>query len=59
MAHRVKCPVCDTASTLYYMDPLNTQYFYDCPVCGRYEIIEPGLFGEIDINHLASYLFYI
>ena len=58
MANRVKCPVCGSASTLYYLDPLNTQYFYDCPVCGRYEVIEPGLFGGFDINHLASYLFY-
>ena len=58
MADRVKCPVCNSASSLYYLDPLNTQYFYDCPVCGRYEVIEPGLFEGLDINHLASYLFY-
>ena len=58
MADCVKCPVCNSASSLYYLDPLNTQYFYDCPVCGRYEVIEPGLFEGLDINHLASYLFY-
>lgn len=43
---------------MYPMGPLNTRYFYDCPVCGRFEVAELGPFEGIDINHLASYLFY-
>ena len=58
MANRVKCPVCDSLCDLYFMDPLNTLYFYECPVCGRYEVSEPSLFEGININHLSSYLFY-
>ena len=58
MAERVKCPVCNSLSVLYQLGPLNTLYFYECPVCGRYEVSELGPFDGMNINHLSSYLFY-
>ena len=30
--------------------------FYQCTVCGRYEITPYGLASLFDLNHLASYL---
>ncbi len=56
MAEHVKCPVCNSLSDLYQLGPLNTLYFYECPVCGRYEVSELGPFDGININHLSSYL---
>lgn len=58
MTKQVRCPVCTSASMMQTMGPLDTRVFYDCPVCGRYEIAELSPFDGINLNHLASYLFY-
>ena len=58
MAECVKCPVCNSLSDLYQLGPLDTLYFYERPVCGRYEVSELGPFDGMNINHLSSYLFY-
>lgn len=54
MEKEVKCPVCDTQASC------NPDYdkdlvFYICPICGRYEL---GVGTKLNLNHLASYLFY-
>lgn len=58
MPDKVKCPVCNTLCDRTYMDPLNTRVFYTCPVCGRYEDSNDFPFENINMNHLAPYLFY-
>ena len=58
MTKQVNCPVCSSASEMMPLGPLETRLFYVCPVCGRYEIGDFAPFDGIDINHLASYLFY-
>lgn len=58
MPNQVNCPVCSSIAYMYPLGPFNARYFYDCPVCGRYEVAERDPFEGMDINHLASYLFY-
>ena len=58
MANRINCPVCGSFSDEYLLGPLNDLMFYDCPVCGQYELKSFVPFNGLDKNHLASYLFY-
>lgn len=57
MDREKECPVCKSLS---YCSP-NHEYFmefYDCPVCGRFELGEYEKRVSFDYNHLASYLVY-
>ena len=58
MAEQVNCPVCNSSTYMYPYGELNDLLFYDCPICGRYELKEHAPFDGININHLSSYLFY-
>ena len=57
MDRQKECPVCKSLS---YCSPNYENYmvFYDCPVCGRFELGEYGKRVSFDYNHLASYLVY-
>lgn len=56
MDDSVKCPAC-TSSAKAYNDG-DGFVFYNCPICGRYELRWPVESCPIDRNHLASYLVY-
>ncbi|MBO5660679.1 MAG: hypothetical protein J6R98_06580 [Bacteroidaceae bacterium] len=57
MAQNEKCPVCgsDANRSVDFEKSLD---FYECPVCGRYEIRSLGGASVFDLNHLAAYLVY-
>jgi hypothetical protein len=57
MDRQKECPVCKSLS---YCSPNyeNFMVFYDCPVCGRFELGEYEKRVNFDYNHLASYLVY-
>ena len=48
------CPICG-AQTPFYPDHGRMVVFYECPVCGRFEL---SPLEQINKNHLASYLVY-
>jgi len=55
MTQTAKCVVCGSESTKtanYETD----QVFYECPVCGRFQLGLSDLSHEMDYNHLAPYL---
>lgn len=54
MDKRVKCPACGTEIT-YQADYERDLIFYDCPICGRYQL---NAYERLDRNHLASFLLY-
>ena len=56
MANISKCPIC-RSDALHEKGTNKSIYFYDCPVCGRFEYSEHEL-NSFNKNHLASYLFY-
>lgn len=58
MVDNKKCFVCGSnASVQLVMDPV--KYFYDCPVCGRYEYyVMFAELTEFNLNHLGAYLAY-
>lgn len=58
MIQQIKCPVCTSLAQMTRLGPLESDLFYECPVCGRFEIDETDCFKDIDLNYLASYLFY-
>lgn len=48
------CPICG-AQTPFYPDHGRMVVFYECPVCGRFEL---SPLEQINKNRLASYLVY-
>lgn len=54
-----KCIVCGSCANTQKEDN-NTVIFYNCPVCGRYELdFDPSSHDiDFDLNHLGSYLLY-
>ena len=52
-----ECPVCNNIAG-YYPDFRRGLIFYDCPVCGRFELGEFAKEIDFNYNHLASYLVY-
>jgi len=53
------CHVCGITLTLQSVyKTSNSSCFFECPVCGRYEVGRDKMFYDFDMNHLASYLFY-
>lgn len=57
MGKNVKCPVCTSEA---YCEPQfeDLTAFYECPVCGRFELKYPMEDSSFDRNHLAAYLTY-
>lgn len=56
MHKQVKCPACTSQATEYnYGDGF---LFYECPICGRFELSYPLTNCLINRNHLAAYLVY-
>lgn len=56
MGTKVICPACGSQAEQYnYGDGF---VFFDCPVCGRFELSDPEENCMLDRNHLASYLVY-
>ena len=51
-----ECPVCKSMASCF-PDYQHDNVFYDCPVCGRYELTVSG-YSIQDDNRLASYLYY-
>ena len=49
------CPVCLSKNIRESADYASDSIFYSCPVCGRFELTSSV---ELDLNVLASYLFY-
>lgn len=56
MERYVNCPIC-TSSAWEYNNG-DGFIFYNCPVCGRFELAYPVENCTIDRNHLAAYLVY-
>ena len=56
MAQTKECPVCRTVSDYAY-DYRANLVFYECPICGRFQI-GPRANGGFNYNHLASYFVY-
>ena len=52
----IECPVCKSKIT-GYPDYLHNRIFYDCPICGRYELTVDGYCIQQN-NQLASFLYY-
>ena len=54
-----KCILCGSEAQKQ-TDPATATVFYECPVCGRFEIQLPLDAPEVDLdyNHLGSYLLY-
>ena len=52
-----ECPVCGSKVEAQ-LDGNRVLTFYDCPVCGRYELNECEGTERFNINHLYSYLIY-
>lgn len=57
MEKQIICPVCNS-NALADPDYRHNRIFYECPVCGRFELLPPDSDHEVNKNHLASYLFY-
>ena len=57
MEQNEKCPACTSTVKAY---PTNQLYFkfFDCPVCGRFELKNPVEDCAINRNHMAAYLVY-
>ena len=53
-----QCPLCGKMTSCEKNGPLNQSIFFDCPVCGRYEIDSFREFEGFDINKLSFYLYY-
>ena len=52
-----RCPICQT--TAYKkVDYDRMLIFYECPICGRYELGHEAVSKQLDYNKLASYLLY-
>lgn len=54
MVRNIECSICGTMSESQ-VDYDRSLVFYDCPICGRFQI---DTLRTIDRNHLASYLIY-
>ncbi len=52
-----KCPVCSSEASLS-SDYETGLVFYECPICGRFQLNPFGVASKFDFNHLASYLVY-
>lgn len=50
-----KCPVCKSDAYSQFDEKMN---FYECPVCGRFELNEFHGTEGFNINHLSAYLVY-
>ncbi len=59
MTESAKCVVCGSQATKSenYTDT-NTFVFYECPVCGRFELQWSDFLNMINYNQLAPYLLY-
>lgn len=56
MENSIKCPACTSTAQKYeYGDGF---VFYECPICGRFELRYPVENCPLDRNHLAAYLVY-
>ncbi len=51
------CPVCNCDQANFRVDTQRDAVFWDCPICGKFEL-DIYLLQEINLNHLASYLYY-
>lgn len=54
------CPVCTSILKRRQPSPTFNSIFYDCPVCGKYELFATAWnnINSFDRNHLAAYLVY-
>ena len=57
MLKEKECAFCGTQAR-YQSGYQKVLEFYECPVCGRYEISAEVLGAELDVNKTASYLLY-
>lgn len=57
MEQNVKCPACTSTVKAYQTNQFYFEFF-DCPVCGRFELKNPVEDCAINRNHLAAYLVY-
>lgn len=52
-----ECPVCKSLA-YFYSNFEYSMVFYNCPICGRFELGEYNKRIDFNYNHLASYLVY-
>lgn len=57
MEQNVKCPACTSTVNAHDSNQLYFEFF-DCPVCGRFELKYPVKHCAFNRNHLAAYLVY-
>ena len=57
MSELKECPVCKFQEASFFPDYQDNSAFYECPVCGRYEITSNEA-HILDNNHLAPFLYY-
>lgn len=55
MEQNEKCPAC---TSNVYTSKQNGYEFFECPVCGRFELKWPVEYCAFNRNHLAAYLVY-
>ena len=56
MSDQIKCPVCGSEA-VKYTDCFNDTAFYECPTCGRYQVLL-SYSPLLENAHLAPYLFH-
>lgn len=54
MSDTERCPVCTSIVETHYND--GEYEFFECPVCGRYQLKYPATSRKTDRNHMAAYL---
>lgn len=57
MEKKIRCPFCGVEA-FCYPDHSDLTEFYECPICGRFELKSPMEDFSFDRNHLAAYLTY-
>ena len=57
VANNVDCPIC-RSNAFFQPDYERSLAFYDCPICGRFELGVLNRRNTLNENHLAAYLFY-
>lgn len=57
MSEQIKCPIC--GSNAFSQTNYDVMLvFYECPVCGRFQLGTLNRNFQINFNHLAPYLFH-
>ena len=57
MSETKECPICKMEAA-YSPDFGRSLVFFDCPVCGRFELWRYAEANKFNYNHLSSYLVY-